>query len=81
MIEQGKFTYSSLEKALEKQIKSILDQEKKQIKALEERGKQLVKSNKLIEKDLNINIDSIPLEKQRKYLMNLLKKNLMNFKI
>ena len=81
MIEQGKFTYSSLEKGLEKQIKSILDQEKKQIKALEERGNQLVKSNELIEKDLNINRDSIPLEKQRKYLMNLLKKNLMNFKI
>ena len=29
MIEQGKFTYSSLGKALEKQMKIILDQEKK----------------------------------------------------
>ena len=44
MLEQAKFTYSPLNKAIEKQIKTIEDQEKKQIKALEEHGKQLVKS-------------------------------------
>ena len=36
IIEQAKFTYSSLLKAFEKQIKNIEDQGEKQIKALEE---------------------------------------------
>ena len=36
IIEQAKFTYSSLLKAFEKQIKKIEDQGQKQIKALEE---------------------------------------------
>ena len=36
IIEQAKFTYSSLLKAFEKQIKKIEDQGEKQIKALEE---------------------------------------------
>ena len=35
MIEQAKFTYSHLGKAFEKQIKTIEDQEKKQVEALE----------------------------------------------
>ena len=43
--EQAKFTYSSLGKALEKQTKTIGDQSKKQIKALEDLGKQLFKSS------------------------------------
>ena len=34
IIEQGRFTYSPLGKALEKQIKTIEDQEQKQFKAL-----------------------------------------------
>ena len=34
IVEQGKFTYSPLGKALEKQIKSIEDQESKQVEAL-----------------------------------------------
>ena len=33
MVEQGKFTYSSLGKALEKQMKTIEDWERKQIDA------------------------------------------------
>ena len=43
IIEQAKFTYSPLDKAFEKQIKTIQDQEEKQIKKLEEYWKQLVK--------------------------------------
>ena len=39
MIEQGKFTYSPLEKAFEKQTKTIEDQGEKQIKAIEENEK------------------------------------------
>ena len=35
MIEQAKFTYSPLEKALEKQRKIIEEQGKKQVEALE----------------------------------------------
>ena len=43
IIEQEKFTYSPLRKAFEKQVKTIKDQGEKQIKALEEHKKQLVK--------------------------------------
>ena len=39
IIEQNKFTYSSLNKVFERQIKTIEDQREKQIKALEEHGK------------------------------------------
>ena len=35
IIEQAKFTYSSLEKAFEKQVKTIEDEGEKQVKALE----------------------------------------------
>ena len=45
MIEQNASTYSSLSKAFEKQIKTIEDQGEKQIIALEEHGKQLLKSS------------------------------------
>ena len=37
-IEQAKFTYSPLGKALEKQTKTIEDQGKKQIKAIDDYG-------------------------------------------
>ena len=39
MIEQGKFTYFPLEKAFEKQTKTIEDQGEKQIEAIEENKK------------------------------------------
>ena len=39
MIEQAKFAYSPLDKAFEKQIKTIEDQGEKQIKTLEYHGK------------------------------------------
>ena len=40
MIEQAKFTYFPTGKALEKQAKTIENQGKKQIKAIEDHGKQ-----------------------------------------
>ena len=65
MTEQAKFIYSPLGKAFEKQTKTIDDQGKKQIKALEKHEKQLVESNELVKKDLNISRD-LPFDKQRK---------------
>ena len=62
VIEQVMFTYSPLGKALEKQTKTIENQDKKQIKAIEDHRKQLVESNELIKKDFNIDEDSIPFE-------------------
>ena len=44
-MEQAKLTYSPLGKAFEKQIKTVKDQGKKQIKGLEVHEKQLVKSS------------------------------------
>ena len=41
IIEQAKFTYSPLGKAFEKQIKTIKDQGKKQVKAIQD-NKHLV---------------------------------------
>ena len=40
MIEQAQFAYSPLGKAFEKKTKTIEDQGKKQIKAIEDHGKQ-----------------------------------------
>ena len=64
-IEQAKFKYSSLEKAFEKQTKTIENQGKKQIKALEMHGKQLGESSDLVKQDFNIHRDSISLEEQK----------------
>ena len=50
MIEQIKSPHSALEKVLEKQTKTIEDQGGKQIKAIEEHGKQLVESKALVKK-------------------------------
>ena len=44
MIDQAKFTYSPLDQEFEKPRKTIEDQGEKQIKELEEHGKQLAKS-------------------------------------
>ena len=49
VIEQAKFTYSSLGKAFKKEINTTEGQKEKQIKALEEHGKQLIKSNAFAE--------------------------------
>ena len=80
VIKQAKFNYSPSGESLEKQTKTIEDQGKKQIKAIEDHGKQLAEFNKLVKKNFNIDRDSIPLEEQKKNLMNLLKKNLLNFR-
>ena len=80
MIEQAKFAYSSLGKGFGKQTKTTESQGKNQIKAIEDHGKQLIESDDIIRKDFNIDRDNIPLEKQKKYLMNLLKKDLLNLR-
>ena len=42
LIKQAKFTYSPLDKAFEEQITTIKDQGERQLKVLEEHGKQIV---------------------------------------
>ena len=78
IIEQGNFPYSPLGKAFEKEIERVRYRGEEQTKAVEYHGKQLVKSNKIIRNYFYINEDSVPLEKK---LMNLLKKQLLNFRI
>ena len=55
---------------MEKQTKTIEDQREKQIKAIEEHGKQLVESNELIKNGFHIDRDGAPLKNKKKYLMN-----------
>ena len=50
IIERAKFPYFPLGKAFEKQTESIEDQDKKQIKTMEDHGKQLAESNDFIKK-------------------------------
>ena len=50
IIEQAKFSYSSLGQAFGKQTKTIKEQGRKQIEAIKEHGKQLVKSNAFAKK-------------------------------
>ena len=45
IIEQDQFTYSPLAKVLKKTNKIVKDQDQMHIEALEEHGKQLIKSN------------------------------------
>ena len=70
VIEQAKFTYCLFGKAFEKQTKTIEEQVKKKIKANEDHGNEVIKN-------VNINRDSVPLDGQKKSLIDL-KKNLMN---
>ena len=73
MIEQAKVAYSPLEKALEKQTKTIEDQEENQIKAIEEYGRTQVESNELIKNDFTINRDGVLLRNfHLKVLLNLI---------
>ena len=65
MIEKAKFTYFTLGKAFEKQIKVIENEGAKQIKATAEHGKQLVKSNAFAEKQI------IPFDKQKEIFYKL----------
>ena len=52
IIEQAKFTYSSLGKAFEKQTKTIEDQGEKQIKAIQDNKKQLTNIQELTIKNI-----------------------------
>ena len=54
IIEQASVTYSPLGKAFEKQIETTESQDGKQIKAIEKHGKQLVKSNAVIQNTIMI---------------------------
>ena len=69
VMEQTKFNYSPLERAFEKQIKTIEDQGEKPMKTLKEHGKKLVESNELF----NIDRDSLPFDEQRKIFNRLVK--------
>ena len=51
------------------------------MKAIEVHEKKIVESNELNKKDFNIDRDSILHEEQNKHLMNLLQKDLLNFRI
>ena len=65
MVEQAKFMHPLLLKALKR--KTMEDQGKKQIIAIEDHGKQLVESNVLMKMDFNINRYSILHEEQKKF--------------
>ena len=67
IIEQGKFSYSSLGQAFGKQTKTIKEQGRKQIEAIKEHGKQLVKSNAFAKKEKQ----TIPLDKQEEIFHKL----------
>ena len=54
MTEQAKFTNSPFGKALEKQTETIEGQRKKQIKSIENHGKQFIDSNELIKKTVAV---------------------------
>ena len=66
MIEQTKFTYSPLGKAFEKQTKTIEEERRKHVEAIEDRGKKLVKFNAFSEKE-----KIVPLNKQKEVFYNL----------
>ena len=69
IIQQAKFTYSPLGKALEKQIKTIEDQGKKQVKAIQD-NKQLININKDDYKD------KLLLSKEREIFKDIYNKRL-----
>ena len=68
IIQQARFTYSPLGKAFDKQIKTIKNQEKKQVDALN----TLKSDNKItIRKYIYDPKDTPFISKQKKYLLNL----------
>ena len=70
IIQQAKFAYSPLGKALEKQIKTIENQGKKQVKAIQD-NKQLVNFNK--DDDCK---DKLLLSKEREIFKDIYNKRL-----
>ena len=82
IIQQAKFTYSPLEKPLEKQSKKIEDKGEKQVNAIEKHGKQLAESNALISKNILISTKMAHhLQKKEKYLINFLMKGFLKLMI
>ena len=78
IIEQAKFTYSPLGKAFEKQIKTIEDQGKKQIDALENlKPKEQTKAITYYHDDYD---DESLKQKKKKVIVNYLTRNLMRYK-
>ena len=71
IIQQAKFTYSPLGKAFEKQIKTIKDQGKKQVKGIQDNNEQLVNINK--DDDYK---NKLLLSKEREILKNIYNKRL-----
>ena len=71
IIEQAKFTYSPLEKAFEKQIKTIEDQRKKQVDALEDLKDH---KNRLV--NINDYEDKLPHLREGEIFTNIYKKRL-----
>ena len=67
-------------KALEKQTKNMEEQEKKQIKAIEDHGKYWIESNSVISRNnFNIDRDGVPFEKQKEIFSELLTKRAHEF--
>ena len=79
MIEQARFTYFSLCKAFEKQVKTIENQGEKQKKPLEDHGQQLVEYNELIKKDFNIDRDSMSYVEQKKVFNKVIRERSSEF--
>ena len=79
MIEQARFTYFSLGKAFEKQVKTIENQGEKQIRPLEDHGQQLVEYNELIKKDFNIDRDSMSYVEQKKVFNKVVRERSSEF--
>ena len=74
--DQTKFTYSPLGKEFKKQRKTIEDQDKKQINAIEDHRKQFLESNELTKKD-DFNISRDDLVKERYFEFQNFLKNLI----
>ena len=71
IIEQARFTYSPLGKALEKQIKTIEDQGEKQIKSIQDKGQ-----DKIIKKYADDDDDTPFISKQKEIFKKLVDERL-----
>ena len=60
-------------KAFVKQTKTIEDQEKNQISATKENGKQIIESNEVTKNDFNIDRSGVSHKKQKEILNRLVK--------
>ena len=81
VIKQANLIILHQEKILEKQAKTIEKQGKKQIKPIEDHGKNSLNLVHLLKRILILTKIAYHLKNKKKYLMNLLKKCLLNFGI